>query len=67
MERSLKCRHCGDVIGAYEPMIVVCDGQARSTSRSAERESGPGARECYHRACYARAQNEAPTGLDEAT
>jgi hypothetical protein len=46
------CAHCGDVIGAYEPMIVVVDGEPRKTSATAEhdRDLHPG--DCYHAACY---------------
>lgn len=46
------CVHCGDVIGAYEPMILVVDGKPRKTSASAEqdRDLHPGER--YHAACY---------------
>ena len=44
--------HCGDVIGAYEPMILVEDGKPRKTSTSAEQDRGPHAGECYHAACY---------------
>ena len=44
--------HCGDVIGAYEPMILVEDGRPRKTSTSAEQDRDPHAGECYHVACY---------------
>jgi predicted ATPase len=53
MERTLRCRRCDDVIGAYEPMVVVRDGRARTTSRAAARQSLDDADECYHEACYA--------------
>jgi hypothetical protein len=48
----LRCAHCGDVIGAYEPMIVILDGEAHATSRSAEQSRGTGG-EHYHQGCYA--------------
>jgi hypothetical protein len=60
MEGTLRCHHCGDVIGAYEPMIVLCGGEARRTSRSAEREAGAPTHECYHDACYTQAHGEDP-------
>ena len=46
------CDRCGDVIGIYEPTIVV-DGEPRETSRAAEPELArlPGRR--YHRDCFA--------------
>ena len=46
------CVHCGDVIGAYEPMILVEDGKPRKTSASAEQDGDPHSGECYHAACY---------------
>jgi hypothetical protein len=48
----MTCDHCSDVIGVYEPVVVVIDGNARQTSRAAEPTiaSGPGER--YHLACY---------------
>jgi len=57
---TVMCRHCEDVIGVYEPLIVVCDGHARRTSRAAEPEVGEGRREYYHHACYASAHGEHP-------
>ncbi len=60
MNRTVRCRHCEDVIGVYEPMIVVCDGQVRGTSRAAEPNAGDDASECYHRACYVHAHGEDP-------
>jgi hypothetical protein len=60
MEGTFRCRHCGDVIGVYEPMIVRVAGAARKTSRAVERESGAPAQECYHDACYTQAHGEDP-------
>jgi hypothetical protein len=47
------CAYCGEVIGVYEPMVVVVDGEVRETSEAA----GQTAAEVedairYHRACY---------------
>jgi hypothetical protein len=58
MEERLRCAHCEDVIGVYEPMIVVRGGLAHSTSQAAEGsiEGLPHA-DCYHDACFARARN----------
>jgi hypothetical protein len=39
MNGTLRCQDCEDVIGVYEPMIVLIDGQARSTSRAAEKDT----------------------------
>jgi hypothetical protein len=57
MEETLRCRHCDDVIGVYEPMVVLTDGQPRNTSRAAEQDHGPSVGECYHHACYTLAHN----------
>jgi hypothetical protein len=61
MSGTVRCRHCEDVIGVYEPMIVLCDGQVRGTSRAAEPNVGSDASECYHRACYVQAHGEDPS------
>ncbi len=59
MKSMPRCRHCGDVIGAYEPVIVVQSGEARETSRAAEPELVRHAACCYHRECH-----EASHGAD---
>jgi len=47
------CAHCGDVIGTYEPMIRVEDGEPRMTSAEAEQDGEHLAGgERYHAACY---------------
>jgi hypothetical protein len=53
MEELLRCAHCEDVIGVYEPTIVLRDGAPHGTSAAAERDvqvllDG----ECYHLACF---------------
>jgi hypothetical protein len=57
MSAPLRCRYCRDVIGTYEPMIVLTDGQKREASPA--RESHP-AGDCYHRACFEHARGKAP-------
>jgi hypothetical protein len=47
-----RCVVCGEVIGSYEPMILVQDGKPRKTSTAAEREGAWQTGECYHAACY---------------
>ena len=49
----LVCDRCGDVIGIYEPTVVV-DGEPRETSRAAEPDLAERPGERYHRACYAQ-------------
>jgi hypothetical protein len=48
------------VIGVYEPMIVIADGQTRNTARAAEKESVPPDGKCYHDACYALERETKP-------
>jgi hypothetical protein len=55
MDETLRCHHCGDVIGAYEPVTMLADGVARITSRAAAGDARAPLGECYHAACYARA------------
>ncbi len=53
MGGPLKCRGCGDVIGFYEPLVLLVQGQARTTSAAAEPQVGDAPGEHFHRACYA--------------
>ena len=60
MTPKLTCDHCGEVIGVYEPMVAIVDGEAHETSRAAERPVAavPGLR--YHRDCYAERSQASP-------
>ncbi len=60
MSEPLRCQHCKDVIGVYEPMIVVDHGRPRETSIAADGEARSTNGACYHRCCFARVQREAP-------
>jgi hypothetical protein len=53
MDQPMKCGRCGDVIGVYEPLVLLAAGQARTSSAAAEPQIGDGAGELFHRACYA--------------
>ncbi len=56
MERDpeiLRCEHCGDVIGVYEPIVVRAGELVRETSRAAEPGLPLAHAEHYHRECYA--------------
>jgi hypothetical protein len=55
-----RCQHCDDVIGVYEPMIVLEDGRVRTTSRAAERDRAMLLGDCYHAECYERVHGERP-------
>jgi hypothetical protein len=53
---TLRCEHCEEVIGVYEPMIVLDGGRARATSKAAERDdTWMLGGECFHAACYEQA------------
>ena len=60
VRERMACHRCKDVIGVYEPMVVLADGRVRETSLARE----PGVRasdhECYHRACFDEMQAERP-------
>jgi hypothetical protein len=55
---KLRCVRCGDVIGAYEPLVVLRDGRALDSSKT-EMVDGIPSGECYHDACYAQAREHA--------
>jgi hypothetical protein len=49
------CHHCGEVIGVYEPMVVVTRGVPLRTSRAALRDDARTADDpCFHSECFAR-------------
>ena len=48
-----RCDRCRDVIGVYEPLVHVFEGQARETSRAAEHPHWSPDGACYHTHCYA--------------
>jgi len=55
MSDRVKCWHCGDVIGVYEPMIVLAEGEPRKTSRLREPDA---VGDRYHDACYVEAHGD---------
>ncbi len=52
MSGLLRCAHCGDVIGVYEPLVTVMEGRPLTTSRLNHPELGADAPGCYHRDCF---------------
>jgi hypothetical protein len=60
MSQWLRCHHCGEVIGVYEPLVGVLDGQAYETSRALEPSCADRGGELYHRACYERLREDQP-------
>ncbi len=55
-EEHATCRHCRDVIGVYEPMVVLLDGETLLTSRAASDGNIPQDTHRYHKACFALVQ-----------
>lgn len=62
MNEPLRCAHCGDVIGVYEPLIALADGRARETSLAAEAASADYNTDCFHRTCYDDYRHTRPFG-----
>ncbi len=62
MSEPLRCVHCGDVIGVYEPLIALAGGRARETSLAAEAAPADCTADCYHRACYEDHRHTRPFG-----
>jgi hypothetical protein len=50
----LRCRQCGDVIGVYEPLVVIEPHGPRVTSLAAEPGQFPVGAACFHAACDER-------------
>jgi hypothetical protein len=47
----VRCETCGDVIGVYEPIVLLEPPGRRETSLAAEPELRDSALVCHHRAC----------------
>jgi len=56
MSGVLRCVECADVIGVYEPLVMVERGGVRLTSLAAEGPLAYRGEGQYHAACYANAQ-----------
>jgi hypothetical protein len=54
MSDPVRCDHCGDVIGVYEPLVTVRDGRRLETSLLNSPELGPAGGACWHRECFER-------------
>ncbi len=62
MNELLRCAHCGDVIGVYEPLIAMAGGRVRETSLAVEASPTDGDADCFHRACYEDYRHSRPFG-----
>jgi hypothetical protein len=49
---TIRCWRCGDVIGVYEPMVLLLGDEALMTSRAAANQPPAHARR-LHEACFA--------------
>jgi len=54
------CAHCGDVIGVYEPLIMIVEDVPVATSRAAVGVRMPLAESYYHRDCFGIAREDNP-------
>jgi hypothetical protein len=48
----VRCDGCHDVIGTYEPLVVVASGRAHQTSYASEPELCAQSDAHFHRSCY---------------
>ena len=55
--RLPRCAHCGDVIGVYEPMVMLTGSEALHTSYAAQPDLSPHS-DYYHGACHAQRQED---------
>jgi hypothetical protein len=58
--QRLRCRHCHDVIGAYEPMVLETRKGRGETSLAAHTWLYETDQPCFHRACYNAARGLGP-------
>jgi hypothetical protein len=61
LAENIHCRHCGDVIGVYEPLIVIVEGEAVQTSRAAAQGELALAGPYYHALCFMRTRDATDT------
>lgn len=54
---AVRCHHCGDVIGIYEPLVLLSTTGHRETSLAAEPELADALSPVYHGACSAHARD----------
>ena len=50
-QERLRCAHCGDVVGVYEPAVIVVNGVAHTTSLAAGPDLPRDGAHVYHHAC----------------
>jgi hypothetical protein len=62
---TFRCAHCGGVIGAYEPSVVVQSGEMHETSRAAEPGFEYQTTLYYHQVCHDALQSARQPHGDE--
>jgi len=55
--RLPRCAHCADVIGVYEPMVMLTGSEALQTSYATQPDLSPHS-EYFHSACHAQRQED---------
>jgi hypothetical protein len=53
IDHASRCARCGEVIGVYEPLVVVEGGAPRDSSLAAEPALSGAPGELYHQGCHA--------------
>lgn len=66
MDRQWRCAYCGEIVGVYEPMVVLLPSGSRATSRAAELDLKEVPEASFHEACFESARGTpAPEGQSE--
>ncbi len=60
MESWVRCSHCREPVGIYEPIVVLDDGEPVLTSRAAEPNRPLNEERCLHEDCFRELQGDAP-------
>jgi hypothetical protein len=53
IDETSRCTRCGEVIGVYEPLVIVEGGGPRDSSLAAEPALAGASAKLYHRSCHA--------------
>jgi hypothetical protein len=52
-DRTLRCHRCREVIGVYEPMVVLLEDRPVHTARIAAEAEQLTVEPCFHSGCFA--------------
>lgn len=57
--RPPRCDHCGEVIGVYDPLVLVSAGEAKETTLAADPDLSASEEDTwYHSSCYRLASEQ---------